>query len=83
MTVPVLIQLIFQIPFTLEKLTWEVYLSKIDFPDRTIKQLREKGHNLFIEPEWSLGRMTAASSNNGIFKAAANPRYMQGYAIGR
>jgi hypothetical protein len=27
--------------------------------------------------------MTAASKENGILKGAANPRFMQGYAIGR
>jgi len=27
--------------------------------------------------------MTAASMDNGILKGAANPRFMQGYAIGR
>jgi len=27
--------------------------------------------------------MTAASMENGILKGAANPRFMQGYAIGR
>ena len=53
------------------------------FPEGTLKNLIKKGHNLVVEPRWSLGRMTAASSYKGIFKAAANPRYMQGYAIGR
>ena len=41
------------------------------------------GNNVTIEDEWSLGRMTAASKNGDILKAAANPRFMQGYAIGR
>ncbi len=53
------------------------------FPEKTIKNLISKGHNLIIENEWSLGRMTAASKENKILKAAANPRFMQGYAIGR
>ena len=53
------------------------------FPKSTIKKLISKGHNVTIEDEWSLGRMTAASKNGDILKAAANPRFMQGYAIGR
>ena len=53
------------------------------FPKSTIKKLISKGHNVIIEDEWSLGRMTAASKNGNILKAAANPRFMQGYAIGR
>ena len=53
------------------------------FSQNTIKDLRRKGHNVTVEADWSLGRMTAASINNKILKAAANPRFMQGYAIGR
>ena len=32
---------------------------------------------------WSLGRVSAAAKDGPILKAAANPRHMQGYAIGR
>ena len=53
------------------------------FPEKTIKKLISKGHNLVVEDEWSLGRMTAATKDGNILKAAANPRFMQGYAIGR
>ena len=53
------------------------------FSQNTIKDLRSRGHNVTVEADWSLGRMTAASINNKILKAAANPRFMQGYAIGR
>ena len=53
------------------------------FSQNTIKDLRRRGHNVTVEADWSLGRMTAASINNNILKAAANPRFMQGYAIGR
>ncbi len=51
--------------------------------EKTIKNLISKGHNLVVEDEWSLGRMTAATKDGNILKAAANPRFMQGYAIGR
>ena len=53
------------------------------FPEKTINYLKEIGHLVTVEPEWSLGRMTAASIDSNILKAAANPRFMQGYAIGR
>jgi gamma-glutamyltranspeptidase/glutathione hydrolase len=53
------------------------------FPTETIEELRRRGHNVVVEDDWSLGRTTAASMEDGLFKAAANPRMMQGYAIGR
>ena len=55
----------------------------IIFPSKTIDELKNKGHKISVDTEWSLGRMTAASKENGILKGAANPRFMQGYAIGR
>ena len=53
------------------------------FPKETIDKLIKKGHKVIIDNDWSLGRMTAASKDGEILKAAANPRFMQGYAIGR
>ena len=53
------------------------------FPKETIKELIKRGHKVSVDSDWSLGRMTAASMDNGILKGAANPRFMQGYAIGR
>ncbi|MEH6497481.1 MAG: gamma-glutamyltransferase, partial [Pseudomonas marincola] len=53
------------------------------FPEETADALRAKGHNLTVDEDWCLGRMTAASKDGEILKAAANPRFMQGYAIGR
>jgi gamma-glutamyltranspeptidase / glutathione hydrolase len=32
---------------------------------------------------WSLGRVTAAARDGELLRAAANPRLMQNYAIGR
>ena len=46
-------------------------------------ELRRRGHRLEVSDDWSLGRMTAAARDGRILKAAANPRFMQGYAIGR
>ncbi len=53
------------------------------FPQSTLNELMKRGHKLKIDDDWSLGRMTAASKNGPILKAGANPRFMQGYAIGR
>ncbi len=53
-------------------------------PHATIDELRARGHKVVVAPEWSVGRVTAASRNvDGILRAAATPRLMQAYAIGR
>ncbi len=52
-------------------------------PKSAIADLKARGHNLVVDENWCLGRMTAAARENGLLKAAANPRFMQGYAIGR
>ena len=36
-----------------------------------------------VRDDWSLGRVTAAARDGRLLKAAANPRHMQDYAIGR
>jgi gamma-glutamyltranspeptidase/glutathione hydrolase len=51
--------------------------------DATIAELRRRGHIVEVGPEWSEGRLTAASRDGVRRKAAANPRGMQGYAAGR
>jgi gamma-glutamyltranspeptidase/glutathione hydrolase len=48
-----------------------------------IDQLRRRGHDVTEWPDWSLGRVTAVERENGQLRAAANPRGMQGYAVGR
>ena len=53
------------------------------FPSTTIAELRRRGHRVVVEDGWSLGRLTAAAKDGEVLKAAANPRFMQGYAIGR
>jgi gamma-glutamyltranspeptidase/glutathione hydrolase len=52
-------------------------------PEATIEALRRRGHSVELAPDWSEGRLVAASRWNGRLKAAANPRGMQGYAAGR
>lgn len=46
-------------------------------------ELRERGHDVVVTDDWSLGRVSAAAREGDILKAAANPRGMQGYAVGR
>jgi gamma-glutamyltranspeptidase/glutathione hydrolase len=55
------------------------------YPAEVISGLEKRGHRVQVTGDWSLSRMTAASydPNTGILKAAANPRGMQGYAVGR
>ncbi|MGZ4387851.1 MAG: gamma-glutamyltransferase family protein [Gaiellaceae bacterium] len=49
-----------------------------------VAALRERGHSVQVTPDWSLGRVSAAGREpDGILKAAANARGMQGYAAGR
>jgi gamma-glutamyltranspeptidase/glutathione hydrolase len=50
-----------------------------------IAQLRERGHRVTRSGPWDLGRMScvARDSRTGLLHAAANPRGMQGYAVGR
>ncbi len=53
------------------------------FSDEIVDELRSRGHNIDIMGNWSQGRLTAVSQENGILKVGANPRFMQTYAIGR
>jgi len=52
-------------------------------PPATIAELKKRGHKVEVGPDWSEGRLTAASQEGARRKAAANPRGMQGYAAGR
>ncbi|MBM0104395.1 gamma-glutamyltransferase family protein [Steroidobacter sp. S1-65] len=52
--------------------------------EKVIAELRRRGHKVKIAPEWSAGRLTAAARGpDGILHAAATPRLMQAYALGR
>ncbi|MGY9045951.1 MAG: gamma-glutamyltransferase family protein [Rhodobacterales bacterium] len=54
------------------------------FSEAVITDLQARGHRLERAEPWSLGRLTAASrSATGLLRAAATPRQMQAYAIGR
>jgi gamma-glutamyltranspeptidase / glutathione hydrolase len=52
-------------------------------PRATVDTLKDRGHRVEIGPDWSEGRLTAASKLGRRRRAAANPRGMQGYAAGR
>ena len=49
----------------------------------TRDELARRGHVVEVGPDWSEGRLTAASRVGRRRRAAANPRGMQGYAAGR
>jgi gamma-glutamyltranspeptidase / glutathione hydrolase len=53
------------------------------FGTHTLDELARRGHRLTIADGWSLGRLCAASRAGGVIKAAATPRHMEAYAIGR
>jgi gamma-glutamyltranspeptidase/glutathione hydrolase len=55
--------------------------SRVD--PAVIEDLRRRGHLVNVRPAWSLGRVSAVARRNGMLYAAANPRGMQGYAVGR
>jgi gamma-glutamyltranspeptidase/glutathione hydrolase len=47
-------------------------------------ELRRRGHDVTVTDPWSLGRVSAVSrGEDGVLRAGANPRGMQGYAAGR
>ncbi len=48
-----------------------------------IAGLRRRGHQVQVMPPWSLGRISAVARDRGFLYAGANPRGMQGYAVGR
>lgn len=53
------------------------------FPDATLNELKQRGHDVTIGPDWSEGRLSACARDGELLRAAANPRGMQGYAAGR
>ena len=49
----------------------------------TVDALRARGHRIVDAGDWALGRLSAVSRTDGVLRAAANARGMQGYAAGR
>ena len=52
-------------------------------PAETVAELARRGHDVEVIGPWSIGRISACAREDGLLKAAANPRLMQGYAAGR
>ncbi|MHB9757917.1 gamma-glutamyltransferase family protein [Streptomyces sp. BYX5S] len=50
-----------------------------------VAELRRRGHDVTVGDAWSEGRLCAVARDprTGVLSAAANPRGMQGYAVGR
>jgi gamma-glutamyltranspeptidase/glutathione hydrolase len=49
-----------------------------------ISDLRARGHKVTVAEPWTVGRLTAALREpDGTLRAAATPRLMQAYAVGR
>jgi gamma-glutamyltranspeptidase / glutathione hydrolase len=65
----------------------EAYPKVLDVEERAgeavMAELRDRGHDVIAQPAWSLGRISAVARRGGMLYAAANPRGMQGYAVGR
>jgi gamma-glutamyltranspeptidase / glutathione hydrolase len=64
---------------------WDPAGVKIEgrFSESTLDELQRRGHRLYVEGDWSLGRVSACARDDALLIAAANPRLMQGYAAGR
>ncbi|MEU9169681.1 gamma-glutamyltransferase [Streptomyces sp. NPDC048420] len=50
-----------------------------------VAELRRRGHDVTVGAPWSEGRLCAVARDpeTGVLSAGANPRGMQGYAVGR
>lgn len=57
------------------------------FPAATVEALKARGHKVAVGDDWSEGRLCACgiedAEDGRVLKAGANPRGMQGYAVGR
>ncbi|MBT6094144.1 MAG: gamma-glutamyltransferase family protein [Rhodospirillaceae bacterium] len=64
---------------------WDPAGVKIEgrFSDDVLDDLQARGHRLYVEGDWALGRVSACARDGDLLMAAANPRLMQGYAAGR
>ncbi len=54
------------------------------FPAPVLEELRRRGHDVRLHPDWSLGRLCAVEKgSDGQLRAGADPRQGQAYAAGR
>lgn len=53
--------------------------------EAVVEELRRRGHDVTVAESWSEGRLCAVARDpaTGVLSAGANPRGMQGYAVGR
>jgi len=59
-------------------------MAEANFGPDVLDALRRKGHKLTVADVWTIGRLTAARRDaDGLLRAAATPRLMQAYAVGR
>jgi gamma-glutamyltranspeptidase/glutathione hydrolase len=69
--------------FTPRLVKWGALAIEDRFGAAPLEELTRRGHRLAVADGWSLGRLCAASREGGMIKAAATPRHMEAYAIGR
>jgi gamma-glutamyltranspeptidase/glutathione hydrolase len=53
------------------------------FADAVAAELKRRGHHAEKGDDWTEGRLSASRIEHGQYRAGANPRGMQGYAVGR
>ncbi|MFQ5973797.1 MAG: gamma-glutamyltransferase family protein [Alphaproteobacteria bacterium] len=53
------------------------------FSEETVAELMDRGHRVDVAAAWSVGRLCAVGRDGDVLKAAATPRLMQAYAVGR
>ena len=59
-------------------------MAETSFGKPVLDDLRARGHRITEAEPWTVGRMTAARRDpDGLLRAAATPRLMQAYAVGR
>jgi len=59
-------------------------MAETSLPPGVLDDLRARGHRITEAEPWTVGRMTAARRDpDGLLRAAATPRLMQAYAVGR
>ena len=59
-------------------------VAEASFGPAVLDDLRTRGHRITEAEAWTVGRMTAARREaDGLLRAAATPRLMQAYAVGR
>ncbi len=59
-------------------------MAEANFGGAVLDDLRARGHRITEAEPWTIGRLTAARRDpDGLLRAAATPRLMQAYAVGR